>query len=293
MFYCHVKIKIPLSISASDIIDHCFYLMDDIDRSYNSYAAGSYFDRINNNPGEWIRVDNNTNWLLNELNRIRDLTEGIYNIEVMPLLRTWGFYQEQGLNLPQQREIDQILDRIGKKGLEMNGNQVRTCKGSELITGSFIKAFAVDQVVDFLRNEGVTDAMINAGGSTIYAMNDEDHQDWKVNIPHPTLSNHHWLELPLRNSCLSLSGRKNHFIEINNKSYSHVINARTGYPSSNHQAVTITPSAFMGDVLSTALMANDQDLQINMKLEQAFKGQLSYYVVPENVPNSAPNFILC
>lgn len=293
VFYCHIRIKIPLQRGAETLIDQCFELLKSIDDQYNSYSQDSYFDRINKKSGNWVEVDENTIWLLNELDKIKSVSNGIYNVAVMPLLRLWGFYQNGNCNLPHFDQIVLLTEQLKDNVVSIRDSQVKLNRGNELITGSFIKAYAVDQVVAFLKAQGVTDAIINAGGSTIYAMNDEDHPYWKINIPHPISEDKSWFQINLSNECFSLSGRKSSFITINDKQYSHIINASTGWPSSNYQVVTLTSSAFYGDVLSTALFANETDKKANENLKQAFKNELKYYVVDEAIPAGIPAFIEC
>lgn len=293
VFYCHIKIKIALQSGAETLIDQCFELLKSIDEQYNSYSQGSYFGRINKNAGNWVEVDETTIWLLNELDKMKSISNGIYNVAVMPLLRLWGFYQNRSCSLPSFDQIALLTEQLKGNVVSIKDNQVKLTRGNELITGSFIKAYAVDQVVAFLKAKGVTDALINAGGSTIYAMNDQGHPYWKINIPHPISEDNSWFQINLSNECLSLSGRKSSFITIDDKQYSHIINASTGWPSSNYQAVTLTQSAFYGDVLSTLLMANDTNKKVNENLKQAFEDELKYYVVDEAMPAGIPAFIEC
>lgn len=293
VFYCYIKIKIPLQPGAEILIDQCFDLLKSIDERYNSYNEGSFFDRINKNAGNWVEVDETTIWLLNELDKIKSISNGIYNVAVMPLLRLWGFYQNGTDSLPSFDQIALLTEQLKGNVVSTKNNQVKLTRGNELITGSFIKAYAVDQVVAFLKFKGVTDAIVNAGGSTIYAMNDEDHPYWKINIPHPISEDNSWFQINLSNECLSLSGRKNNYITIDDKQYSHIINASTGWPSSNYQTVALTSSAFYGDVLSTALLANETDIQANENLKQAFKDELKYYVIDDAMPSVIPVFIEC
>lgn len=293
IFYCHIKIKIPDGRFAESIIDRCFDILKSVDERYNSYHEVSHFDIINKNAGDWVVVDDITILLLRYLERIKAHTNGVYNIQVMSMLRAWGFYRDEERSLPEPGLLKSLANRLKVDQILIRGNAVKIPSGSELITGSFIKAYAVDKVVDYLKSEGITDAIINAGGSSISALNDTEHPSWKINIPHPSSPDQGWFQIDLSNRCLSISGRQSNYITIEDKEYSHILNACTGYPSSNRQVVTITQSAFLGDVVSTALMANDTDKAAFENIQEAFSGQLRYYVVPEIVPNSFPSFIVC
>lgn len=290
LFYCHIKIKTPIE-AGEEIIDRCFDILEQVNKTYNSYAEGSYFDCINKNAGYWVEVDSDTIRMLKEIQKISELTDGAYNISVMPLLKLWGFYDENKKALPDLKAIRSAVDDIKNNPIEIEEGHVRIGKNNEIVTGSFIKAFAVDKVVDFLTSEGISDAIINAGGSTIYALNNEEHPFWSVNIPHPIENNSFWMELPLQNACFSLSGNTRHFREIGGEKYGHILNAKTGYPSTHLQTGATTKSAFWGDVFTTALLASDKDADVFEKLQTTYVDKLSYYVIDRNYKKDKPQFI--
>lgn len=292
LFNAHIKIKIPMDFGKS-MINSCFEVLEKVDKKYNSYTEGSVFDTINKNAGEWVPVDVDTAYMIEEILKMRTLTNGIYDIGVMPLLKLWGFYRSETKEAPSPGEIEQTLQKVKDNRMELENHRVRISKDAEITTGSFMKAFAVDKAIAFLKSEGLTDAVINAGGSTIYALNDDTHPSWTVNIPNPKKKDSYCKAINLQNSCLSLSARAQHFIEINGKEYSHVLNAQTGYPSTHLQSAVITKSAFIGDMLSTAIMANDSDESMDNRLKEAFPGSLSYYVVKNGDTSGAPQFINC
>lgn len=50
-------------------------------------------------------------------------------------------------------------------------NKVKIAKNQEIIAGSFIKSFGADKIKGFLKEEKITDALINVSSSTIIALN--------------------------------------------------------------------------------------------------------------------------
>lgn len=281
IFHCHCKIKIPF-FYGEHLLDDCFSILEEIDFKYNSYQKGSYFDLINQNAGNWTEVDETTINLLQNIKKIATLTQGSYAISVMPLIKLWGFYQKELAKIPQENEISSILKLVNDQKIEINGNCVKIEKEQELITGSFIKAFAVDEVVKFLKEKNISDAIINAGGSTIMALNNTDHLNWTVNITDPFVKNQLSRKKTISNQCFSLSGRLNNQIEINRKKIGHILNARTGFPSETAQVGVLTECAFLGDILSTALFAVEpQQLSPTINsLQQEFK--FEYYRIEAN-----------
>lgn len=283
LFHCHIKIKIPLECGEA-LLEDCFALLEQLDRRYNSYQPGSFFSRINQQAGYWVEVDDTCIALLQQLQLISTLTNGSYDISCMPLIRLWGFYQQDTANLrvPSAAELADTLQKVGYKQLEIKSNFVRIAVGQELITGSFLKAFAVDQVIAFLKEEGITDAIINAGGSTIRGINDETHPQWKVTIPSAFVPEERTRTLALENACFSLSGSAHNQLVIEGQTYGHIFDSRTGYPVTTAQVGVITPTAFLGDALSTALFAvSKQDLPlVTTQLKRHF--DFDYYRIEHN-----------
>ncbi len=292
MFHCNVKLKLP-AYYGEELLHYSFEILKDIDRRYNSYSRGSYFDLINKHAGSWVYVDDDTIELLQAVISLSKLTEGIFDIRLMPLLKLWGFYDiHEKIDIPEKEILAATVEQIRKGTIDIRRNQVRISNQSELLTGAFMKSFAVDKLVSALRYEGINDAMINAGGSTIYALNNEEHPYWTVNIPHPGNSDS-IKTLELSNACLSLSGKKNNHRIINGHQYGHVLNAATGMPSTNLQAVAIAQSALTADMLSTTLMANDTNPMVTYLIRKTYAGMLSYYVIDNEHMDDEFDFITC
>lgn len=258
LFHSHIRIKMPLGYGSA-LFNDLFAIMEEVDRRFNSYTEGSYTDLINKNAGVCVETDEEMVSILTKVKYWSGIFEGIYDITVMPLLRLWGFYKNERLKVPTPQQIEETLKLINYKNIEIDGNSVRIAKGQEIITGSFLKAYAVDKVIDKLRGEGVTDAIVNAGGSSIASLNNEEHPFWMINTKAPYGTKREEKSLHLNNKCLSISGQGKTFLEIDGKRYSHILNPVTGYPSENLQVAVITENCFLGDILSTGLFNTDSN----------------------------------
>lgn len=252
IFHCNCKIKIPYGCD-EELLDQAFEILREVDQKYNSYQPDSYFSRINQNAGNWVETDETTAKMIEVLKLVSEVTNGAFDISSMPLMRLWGFYDNIKTEIPADKEIFEVLQHVDFKQIETNGINVKIAKGMELITGSFIKAFAVDQVTEFLIQNQINDAIINAGGSTIKAINPENNPHWSVNIPDPFQTEQFLQTIQISNECFSLSGKLNNHLVINHRKYSHILNAKTGFPSHAAQVGVLSKDAFTGDILSTAL----------------------------------------
>lgn len=258
LFYCHCKIKIPLSYGEA-LINACFSLMEQIDKKYNSHQKGSFFDQINGAAGRWTDVDETTVGLIDQAKRISVATHGAFDITAMPLVRAWGFYGQELSTKPDATVLSPVLEDVDSARIKIHGNAVSIAPGQELFTGSFIKSYAVDCAIDFLKQQGVTDAIINAGGSSIKCISEQATSDWKINIPDPLVPDSYLFQLPLTQQCFSLSGSWNNYIEINHTKHSHIIHAKTGFPAETIQTGVIAEDAVLADMLSTAIHVVEED----------------------------------
>ncbi|EGK02835.1 FAD:protein FMN transferase [Dysgonomonas gadei] len=251
LFHAHIKIKIS-AFYEDDIFDELYTVLEDIDKKYNSYQPDSYIDRINKHAGHFVEVDDETVKILGQVINFCDYFDGTYDITIMPLLRLWGFYKDRQRGIPSSEELIAAKKLIDYRRIEIEGNRVRIAEGQEIITGSFIKAFAVDKLVEKMANIDITDAIINAGGSTIRAINNESHPAWQVIARNPD-DEQLLFNLDISNQCFSTSSQDKTFVNIEGIKYGHILNPKTGFPSTTKQIGIISDSCMVGDILSTAL----------------------------------------
>lgn len=251
LFHSSIRIKIP-AICSEDQMDSLFGLLESVDKRYNSYQAGSFFDRINKNAGSFVTVDDETVRILHQAKKFSAFFDGRYAITVMPLVRLWGFYKDDVKRVPSKEELSQVLPLVNDGMIDIDGNRVRIAKGQEIVTGSFIKAYAVDRLLERMREMKITDAIVNAGGSTMAAVNNTGHPAWQVGVDVPG-TNDPLFVADIANRVYSTSAQGDSFVEIGGKRYGHILNPQTGYPSSNKMVGVVTESAMLGDMVSTGL----------------------------------------
>ena len=258
LFHAHIKIKIPFYCDEENF-DEFFGIIEEVDKRYNSYREDSFFDRINKNAGSFVEVDKETIHLLKETSRFASVFDGEYDITIMPLIRLWGFYKNSDKRIPQTAELEGTKQLVDYQKIEIDKQKVRIAKGQEIITASFLKSYAVDKVVERMREKGISDAIINAGGSTIRALNDDRHPYWMVNVADPDNESLSLMQLKLSNQCFSTSAQTKTFVEIDSRRYGHIISPLNGYPSENKQIGIVSNNCFEGDIISTGLFNQTLD----------------------------------
>ena len=272
LFHSDIKIKIP-EIYDDSIFDKLFGILENVDEKYNSYSENSYIDKINKNSGHFVKVNDETIEILSKIIHLSKIIGGEYDITIMPLIRLWGFYKQNPI-LPSLDKIKKVKRLVDYKKIiiDKKRNRVKIEKNQEIITGSFIKAYAIEKIVEEMKKIGIKDAIVNAGGSSIIAIdewgiiaeNPEEEREilrTEKGMPIKITQNQYagndeyndLFEIKIKNKSFSTSNQKNTYLLINNEKYGHIISPKTGFPSQNKQVGIITKSAFFGDIISTGM----------------------------------------
>jgi FAD:protein FMN transferase len=161
-------------------------------------------------------------------------SEGAFDISVGPLMKVWGFYKGTG-HLPHRAEVWGALNMLGYQNILLDpANQtVRFAKkGVELDPGGIGKGYAVDRIAQILKDDGIRQALISGGGSSIYAIGAPPHEKgWKIDIKNPKNPEESIETVYLKDESMSTSGNYEKFFYAEGKMYSHIMDPRTGYPS--------------------------------------------------------------
>lgn len=197
-----------------------------------------------------VRVEPELFQLLQTCKSLYELTEGAFDPTVTPLLRLWGFVDKQ-FRVPEHEAIEQTLQRVGMELvlLEPEGRWVYyALPGVELSFGAIGKGWAVAQCVRILRALGVESALIDSGGSTLYALGaPPDAEGWQFRMPDGS-------ETLLRDAAVGVSGDTEQYFEANGVRYGHIIDPRTGYPAPPRPPIAVIgDDPVLCDALSTAV----------------------------------------
>lgn len=169
-------------------------------------------------------------------------SEGAFDISVGPLMKVWGFYKGSG-HLPRQEEVGRALKQVGYRNILLDpGNRtVRFAQpGVELDPGGIGKGYAVDRMVEVLKENGIGSALVSAAGSSIYALGVPNNgKGWEVKIRDPKDPRKTLEELYLKDQSLSTSGSYEKFFVADGKVYSQIMDPRTGYPATGTLAVSV------------------------------------------------------
>ncbi len=215
-----------------------------LDRMLSNYRPDSELTEVNRFAAQRpVKLTPELFQLLSACLDYSRASDGAFDITVGPLMRVWGFYKGSG-RLPGKSEVAAALEKVGYRHLrlEPESRTVRFARpGLELDLGGIGKGYAVDRMVETLEENGITSALVSAGGSSIYGLGSPgaEPEGWPVKIRDPKNQTRIVEELRLKNLSLSTSGGYEKFFVAGGKTHSHIMDPRTGYPAQGMLAVSV------------------------------------------------------
>lgn len=215
-----------------------------LDQLLSNYIPGSELSQVNRLAArQAVRVSPELFQLLSACLEYSRQSEGTFDITVGPLMRVWGFYKGTG-HLPHRAEVLGALARVGYRQIVLDPGHLTVRfrrPGVEIDPGGIGKGYAVDRMVDVLKENGVTEAMVSAGGSSMYGLGapPSEPRGWRVDIRDPKDASKNIQQVFLKNESMSTSGNYEKFFYAEGRTYSHIMDPRTGYPAQGTLGVSV------------------------------------------------------
>jgi len=226
-----------------------------IDGLMSIHRADSELSRLNARAAaEPLVVSPELFRVIAKAQEIAGQTEGSFDITIRPLADLWGFIWKE-YRLPTDEQLKAVLTRVNYRLVQL-GEEKRTAHflgaGVSLDLGGIAKGYAVDCAIEKLRSNGVTDAMVKAGGDLRVIGVPPGKTNWIVQLEDPVKEGSR-TKIPLRDAALSTSGNYENYFEMDGVRYSHMWNPRTGRPVQGIAACTvIAPTCIESDAMATA-----------------------------------------
>jgi FAD:protein FMN transferase len=243
------------SARASAAIDDAFQEIVRLDGIMSNYKPESNLSRLNRTThfhAEAVPTDLYN--VIEESIRYSRLSEGKFDITVGPLVNFWKAIM-RGERAPSSAEEERLRRCVGYEKIVLvppDGVELRSpCLQIDL--GAIGKGYAVDRAVQVLRSRGISSALVNAGGSTMYGMGSPPGQSaWRVRLRDPSSRIHP--EVMMLENSVSTSEQTAPSL-LGEDSAGHIIDPESGLPVKTTVAVSaVAKTATASDALSTTLL---------------------------------------
>jgi len=240
---------------AAAAIDEAFREVTRLDEFMSNYKPDSELSRLNRTAhfhAETVSPD---------LYRIIDqslgyskVSNGKFDITVAPLVNYWkGVMRgERARSISDEQKLRRCTG-FEKIALVPPGKVEFRSACLQIDLGAIGKGYAVDRMANILRLKDVSSALINAGGSTLYAIGSPPHEaGWRVHLRDPSGENGR--EVLLLDNSISTSEQTAPDM-FGSGDAGHIIDPDTGQPAKAGGAVSvIAKTATASDGLSTTLL---------------------------------------
>lgn len=226
-----------------------------LDRVMSHYRPDSELSRLAREArGRFVTVDPSLYDVLDESLTMARRSRGKFDITVGPLLEVWKRAAADGAP-PSAREVAEARRCIGHDRIELQApDRVRVHAGClTLDLGGIGKGFAVERALRVLAAHGISNALVNAGGSSIAALGaPPGREGWPVRLA-ANLSGRQ--TLLLRNESLSTSQQDLVPLALEAGHLGEIIDPDLGAPIASRAIVTVVAGrATIADALSTTLL---------------------------------------
>jgi thiamine biosynthesis lipoprotein len=240
-------------------IQKAFARMKQIEDAMSAYKTDSEVSRINSTAYKKpVQVSGDTMNVMKKADQINRITHGAFDITVAPLVELWGFGPgTAALKMPQAAQINGALKSVGMDKLKLDyakGTVGFSDEGVKIDLGGIAAGYAVDCAIQVLKENGIKNAMINAGGDIFCMGKGPQGRPWKVGIRHPRRPDGLLGVLALEDKAVATSGDYQKYFMYGKKRVSHIIDPRSGTAKDMPASVTIVaPDCITADALSTAV----------------------------------------
>ncbi len=196
-----------------------------------------------------------TGVLLEQALALCDRTGGALDLSIYPVVRAWGF-TTGAYQVPSDADISELLEQVDYTRIQYDPDTgiARLPDGMEIDLGSIAKGYTGDSLVELLRENGVTSALLNLGGNIQALGSKPDGSPWRIAVQAPDGDGYIGI-LELTDKAAITSGGYERYFEQDGEIYWHIIDPATGAPArSGLISVTIVGSSgTLCDGLSTSL----------------------------------------
>ena len=250
--------------SKEQLIETTEHLLAEVDQVLSTYRDDSVITEFNALPtGQCMTVPTMLREVAEASLQLSELSNGAFDVTIAPLLKLWGFGPHQKpLNVPSTDAIAATRELVGYRYLRVDNNQL--CKDAPIILdfNSIAAGYAVDQLVQRLKDQGVNSMMVEITGELKAVGTKPDGSAWRIAIEAPRTDSHAIQKIVRIDGLgVSTSGDYRNYFEHDGVRYSHTLDPVSGAPI-KHALASVTvvdPLTLQADGLSTLLMVLGPD----------------------------------
>src|SRR5216684_737925 len=245
----HMGTRFKISVYARDedaaksAVKAAFQRIADLDGIMSDYRSTSELMRLCQKAGgDPVLVSEDLFRVLERSQEVARLSDGAFDVTVGPVVRLWR-QARRSHEMPDPKELAQARELIGYKNVRLDAKNrtVQLLKPDmRLDLGGIGKGYAADVALTTLKEHGITQALVAAGGDIAMSGPPPGSDGWTIGIApllDPDAKPNRYLVL--HDAAVSTSGDSEQYLEVNGKRYSHIVDPRTGIGLTDRMSVTV------------------------------------------------------
>lgn len=233
-----------------------------IERKFSRYRSDSLVHRINEGAGDDTVVDDECANLLDFADTLTRLSAGAFDITSGVLRKAWTF--DGADHVPSQEQIDALLECVGWHKAEWRRPVIKLRTGMQIDLGGIGKEYAVDAAASLAEKIAPRlSCLINFGGDVAVRSERQDGTPWRVGIESCARIGTAQRVVQLSRGALATSGDSRRFALRGGHRYSHILDARTGWPVRNapHSITVAADTCSQAGTLTTLAMLQGENAE--------------------------------
>ncbi|GIU35453.1 FAD:protein FMN transferase [Shewanella schlegeliana] len=261
--------------NALNVIQEYHYLAS----NYSTYPHVTNIKSINNAPEKQHKIDPKLTELIKQSIDWHDKSDGYFNIALSPVIQIWRDYRAQCIGerknqdrceIPTQAELEAARPLINIENIKLNSEQntIQMLAGMSIDLGGIAKGWMAEKVYFKLKEDGVQNFMINAGGNIrhygvhpqgrtfVTAVEDPICKKYQNSLSRCQSFEGQYHEVMTgRDITVVSSGNYLKYYRVKGEEFHHIINPKTLYPKRSGISTTIVMNnnQIYADIISTAL----------------------------------------
>jgi thiamine biosynthesis lipoprotein len=254
------------------ILNGAFDLVSATEKKFSMHDPDSEISAISAASGrEAVAVSPETYSVLASAQHVARLTDGAFDPTMGTVTLMWQKYLSEGA-IPSDPEIASALAKTGYMRLRLSAPGTVFLDSGMIDLGGIAKGYASSAVRDFLRDKGITSALIDLGGNVAVMggraeKRESGRQPWNIGIQHPSKPRGTPIcVLKLNEGAVITAGDYERYWEVGGRRYTHIFDPATGRPlqTSLKSVTTVSNDPIQGDALSTAFMVMGESRSLEL-----------------------------
>jgi thiamine biosynthesis lipoprotein len=233
--------------------------ISELEKLFSSYQPLSNVSQISLGAGKGpVSADSRVVEVALIAKHVAELSGGAFDPTIGSLAGLWGFSGEKGY-VPTAKELAEMLPRVDFNKIIINEEASTielTERGVAFNMGGIAKGYIIGEAVKVLQEQGVTRAIIKAGGDLFaYNLTGKERRPFKIGIRDPRGTETELIgEVYLGSGAVATSGDYERFFMLDSVRYHHILDPKTGLPAMKSRSATIvTTDPTLADALSTSV----------------------------------------